>query len=346
MKLYILIGIIAVAAVSSGFGLMILTPPSYSIAIASSPTGSGFVAIDGNPVTTPCNFSWQSGSKHNITASTRASASGVQYAYSSWSDGEAQSHTITTNGTANYNATFLTVLPLTYSYVAGEQMTYNMSDYETDTSWWPLSLNETGNMTMNILNFDGQNYTIKETTELTDASTHLSINITSVTSQTYQVNQTGYWTNPNPPPAFVQTLLSWSIPGNFIIAFQKNETEAGDTWQIPLNSSSQTSNATFLFDGNLTETFSDIQNLTVPAGTYRVYSVTISGNNLTMTEKNLPQNTTTFENVTINGQEYLEYGTNRLIEMSTQMNSSWLQNGKTTEQDSSIQLELVKHVEH
>src|SRR5208337_533773 len=101
--LFVAIGIIAVGAVALGFGLVVLFPPSFNITISSSPSGSGFVLVDGNLVTTPCNFSWRSGSKHNISASSRASASGVQYAYSSWSDGGAQSHTITINGSADYN---------------------------------------------------------------------------------------------------------------------------------------------------------------------------------------------------------------------------------------------------
>ena len=344
MKLYVLVGIIATAAVASGFGLMVLSPPSFGVTITSSPSGSGFITIDGNPVATPCDFSWQSGSKHNITASSRTSASGVQYAYSSWSDGGVQSHTITINGTADYNATFVTVMPLNYDYVPGEQMTYNMSLYETDTraSWAGLNLNQSGNMTLDVVSFDGENYTIKQTTAFTSSSG--AITTTSTTSDTFQVNKTGYLMSINGNSAFVQKLSSWL--GNFISAFEKNETEAGDTWQIPLSDLYPTSNSTFVFGGNLTETFGDIQNLTVPAGTYRVFSVDVSGDNLTMAANYPPLNTSISENITTNGREYLEYGTNRMIEMNMQMSISILQNGQTSEQGISEQIELVKYVGH
>ncbi|MGD0978586.1 MAG: hypothetical protein ABR962_05525 [Candidatus Bathyarchaeia archaeon] len=345
MKLYVLVGIIATTAVASGFGLMVLSPPSFSVKITSSPSGSGFIAVDGNAVVTPCDFSWQSGSKHNITASIRASASGVQYAYSSWSDGGVQSHTITINGTSDYNATFVTVMPLTYDYVPGEQMTYNMSLYETDTaaSWAGLNLNETGNMTIDVVSFDGENYTIKETRALSSSSA-MGFPTTSTTSDTFQVNKTGYLLSINGGSAFVQKLSSWL--GNFISAFEKNETETGNTWQIPLSGLYPTSNSTFVFDGNLTETFGYIQNLTVPAGTYRVFSVDVSGNNLTMVANYPPLNTSISQNITTSGREYLEYGTNRMIEMSMQMSISILQNGQTSEQGISEQIELVKYVGH
>lgn len=339
MKLYVLVGIIAAAAVAAGLGLIILNPPSYGITITSTPSGSGFITVDGNAVVTPCNFSWQSGSQHNITASTRASASGVQYAYSAWSDGGVQSHVITINDTADYNATFVTVIPLTYNYVSGEQMTYNMSLYETDTAaaWAGLNLNETGNMTIDVVSFDGENYTIKETEALTS---NPPLTITKTTSDTFQVNTTGYLMGINGGSAFLQKLSSWL--GNFIFAFEKNETEAGGTWQIPLSDFYRTSNSTFVFGGDLTETFSDIQNLTVPAGSYRVFSVDVSGNNLTMVANNPSLNTSTSENITTSGREYLEYGTNRIIELNMQMNISILQNGQASEQGISEQIELVK----
>lgn len=341
MKLYVLVGIIAIAAVASGFGLMVLSPPSFSVTITSSPSGSGFITIDGNPVATPCDFSWQSGSKHNITASSRASASGVQYAYSSWSDGGVQSHTITINGTADYNATFVTVMPLTYDYVPGEQMTYNMTYDESNTaaSWGGVNMSETGTMTIDVISFDGENYTINETTALSSTSL---ITTTFTTSVTFEVNKTGYVTSINGNSAFAQKLTSWL--GNFVSAFEKNETEAGDTWQIPLSGLYPTSNSTFVFGGNLTETFGDIQNLTVPAGTYRVFSVDVSGNNLTMVANYPSLNMSISENITTSGREYLEYGTNRMIEMNLQMSISILQNGQTSEQGISEQIELVKYV--
>jgi hypothetical protein len=339
-KLYFVLGIIGVAAVGLGFGLVVLSPPPSSITITSSPSGSGFILVDGNPVTTPCNFSWANGSKHNVTANSRVSQeSGLLYAYSSWSDGGVESHDITINGTANYAATFRTVMPLVYDYVPGERFTYNMTLNVTSTVG-PLSgqnLSETGTMTMDIISFDGENYTIEETTALSMPF----LNSTQTTIVTFEVNRTGFVSNVN-GSAGLQQLSSWL--GNFLSAFEKNETEAGQTWQIPL-SALNTSNSTFAFSGNLTETFGDIQNFTVPAGTYRVFNIDISGNNLSLVMNSPPPlNASIFESFTANGREYLEYGTNRMIEMSMQMSYSIVQNGQTSNSDISEQIELVNHI--
>src|SRR5208337_5175840 len=139
--------------------------------------------------------------------------------------------------------------------------------------------------------------------------------------------------------AILQKLVSWS--NNFVPAFEQNETEAGSVWQIPLNGSYQTSNATLVYSGNLTETFSDIQNLAVPAGTYRVFRVDVSASNLTMLINNTLQNTPISETFTANGQICLEYGTNRMIEMNMQISKSILQNGQTSNDNLSEQLELI-----
>lgn len=139
---------------------------------------------------------------------------------------------------------------------------------------------------------------------------------------------------------FVQDLSSWL--GNFIPAFGKNETQAGDTWQIPLSDLTSISNSTFVFGGNLTETFGDVQDLTVPAGTYTVFSVDVSGSNLIVTINYPSLNMSISESMSASGREYLEYGTNRMIEMNMQMSMWILQKGQTYEQ--SIQIELVKYV--
>jgi hypothetical protein len=85
-----------------------VSPAAVSITITSDPTGSGFVKVDGSSIITPQTFMWVIGSTHDLEALSPASGgSGIQYVWTSWSDGGGQSHTYTTllspqTVTANY----------------------------------------------------------------------------------------------------------------------------------------------------------------------------------------------------------------------------------------------------
>ncbi len=78
------------------------------ITVTTAPVTSLQVTVDGTPCASPCNFQWLVGSPHTIaTASPQSGGSGVQYAYASWSDGGAQSHSITVPSSAKtYTANF------------------------------------------------------------------------------------------------------------------------------------------------------------------------------------------------------------------------------------------------
>ena len=94
------------------------TPPGgISITITSNPTGSGFVKVDDQPITTPQSYSWTAGSSHKIEAvSPVGGGSGVQYVWLGWSDGGAQSRTITVPSLpTTYTASFKTQYYLTVS---------------------------------------------------------------------------------------------------------------------------------------------------------------------------------------------------------------------------------------
>jgi hypothetical protein len=91
-------------------------PGNVQVTIASSPAGSGYVTVDGLATATPQVFSWGIGSTHTITAVTPAllCGSGCQYGFASWSDGGAQSHTVTAPSTpVTYTASFQTQYYLT-----------------------------------------------------------------------------------------------------------------------------------------------------------------------------------------------------------------------------------------
>jgi uncharacterized repeat protein (TIGR02543 family) len=89
------------------------TPGSpVSITINSNPTGSAFVKVDGNPITTPQTFNWMPDSTHTLEAlSPISGGAGIQYAFAVWSDGGGQTHTYTvpasgTTVTGNYQTQY------------------------------------------------------------------------------------------------------------------------------------------------------------------------------------------------------------------------------------------------
>lgn len=240
-----------------------------------------------------------------------------------------------------------TTIPLSYSYTVGDNMTYNMTttviQFAENMSGNPVGTptvqTQTETINMDVISFDGENYTINETMNIPLSNLNSSIS----TFLTFAVNKTGYVTFIM-SRAGLQELSSWF--GSFVSVFQKNETKVGETWQIPLNTL-MPSNSSFVFNGNVTETFGDIQNITVPAGTYRVFNVDASGTNLTMVA-NLPTplNESISESFTINGQMSLEYGTCRLIDSSLQEDISYQTGGQSFTSIYFIQMELVQDTDH
>jgi hypothetical protein len=92
---------------------------NISVTVQSSPTGRA-VTVDGAAYTNAQTFSWASGSSHIIaTTSPQSGGTGVQYVWSSWSDGGALSHTVTPAATATYTANFTTQYYLTMTAGAG-----------------------------------------------------------------------------------------------------------------------------------------------------------------------------------------------------------------------------------
>jgi uncharacterized repeat protein (TIGR02543 family) len=82
-----------------------------ALTIATSPSGLSIV-VDGTTYTAPHSFNWQTGSVHTIgVTSPQSGGAGTRYLYSSWSDGGAQTHSITapaavTTYTANFAAQY------------------------------------------------------------------------------------------------------------------------------------------------------------------------------------------------------------------------------------------------
>ena len=107
------------------------------ITVASSPTGSGFVTVDGTPITTPQTYNWVTGSTHTLAAQSPVSGgTGIQYIYNGWSDTGTQSHTytvpsstqtVTANFKTQYNVTFAQS-GLDSSTASGTVLTVNVTN--------------------------------------------------------------------------------------------------------------------------------------------------------------------------------------------------------------------------
>jgi hypothetical protein len=79
-----------------------------AVTVQANPTGRSFT-VDGTPYTTAQTFTWTPGSSHTIaTSSPQGGGTGVQYVWSSWSDGGAISHTVTPTTNTTYTADFTT----------------------------------------------------------------------------------------------------------------------------------------------------------------------------------------------------------------------------------------------
>jgi hypothetical protein len=87
---------------------VLLNPQTVSLSFATSPTGLQLV-VNGTPGIAPFTRTVITGSTNTISAVTPQTANGVNYAFSSWSDGGAQSHNITANALATYTATYLEI---------------------------------------------------------------------------------------------------------------------------------------------------------------------------------------------------------------------------------------------
>ena len=205
-------------------------------------------------------------------------------------------------------------IDLGLNYTVGEKMTYlstntvtnQMSNTSINMETNPLTQTYNSTGIYEILGFDGETYTIKLTITSELNGQTLSIPITTNTSKAQ------YYNNllPAGSPAF---FLNASDNPTLQAYLTKSQVKVGDTWQFPV----RTGNASLGLTGELTLKFSGIQEITVPAGTYKVFVLELSSINLIMhiSPDNGIISASTLDNsiLDLNGRTYLEVGTCRLI---------------------------------
>jgi hypothetical protein len=188
-------------------------------------------------------------------------------------------------------------------------------------------------MVMDVIGFDGENYTLSQRVTVSmSVGSPLSFNFSQ------KMNKTGYVTDVGGTSEFLQAYSMFSPVGSF---WQKEMARVGETLEVPMNLGS--SNFTKVY-GNLTMTFGDVRNITVAAGEYRVFRIDVSGINISMViTVPPPANMSITENFTVSGHMYLEYGTCRLVQSDFQDSISIVQALVTSTQNISMHTELVKH---
>jgi hypothetical protein len=194
-------------------------------------------------------------------------------------------------------------------YTVGNHMVYDISDTVMgQQTGIPVSSPAVDNSTIaiDVLSFDGENYVLNESISTTILNQQLP-------AITVNVSKSNYYDNFLAPggPAIFYNASSNPTLENYLA---KSQVDIGDVWRMPVN----TGNASLGLTGEITLKFSGLQDLTVPAGTYKTIKIDISTDNLTMhydpaytqsTHLDLSGNYT----LRLTGTTYLEQNTCRLI---------------------------------
>ena len=223
-------------------------------------------------------------------------------------------------------------IPLTVNYHVGEKMVYATTDSITYTvansilppgndGLTPNNATIPGQETTTVLSFDGEFYTMNDSFTSTIQNRPFSF------SMLEKMNNSVY-------SAIIFNLgnSSEEIPSgpfdNAHIAQLLNQpvVKVGDSVTVPYSEILGNSSPSNL-QGSLTLTFKGIQDLTVPAGTYKVFRIDLTSNMITTIKIPLPLNgnflppttpTTLTQTLNSNDQIYFEYGTMRQIKSSIQ----------------------------
>jgi len=138
------------------------------------------------------------------------------------------------------------------NYSAGEKMTYDI-DITISAGWQTFSQSAT--IILEVLSFDGVNYTIRETVQFDSQQV----------SFTVKMNRTGHIIDFANLPSEVQQIFSSFVgtPG-FGGYFPRTMARVGESWQIPLDLHV----GQYSIEGTANYGISGITSITVPAGAY------------------------------------------------------------------------------
>lgn len=195
-------------------------------------------------------------------------------------------------------------IPYGVNYNVGENLTYSLS---LTASANGQQVTETGSLTMQIVGFDGENYTINESTNYNVEGSQYSYSYTLI------MNKAGQIVGSQNLPSQLQSEYSFIMgsPGNSMF-LNRTQIQVGQTMQIPIN----LNNGTMSMSGTENVKVADIENVTVAAGTYKTFRMDISANNFQVTSQGMTGS------VSLNAHVHMDYNTCRVVEFDAQVTSS------------------------
>jgi hypothetical protein len=228
----------------------------------------------------------------------------------------------------------VSAIPLNVDFVVGEKMVYttdmslsmnlgNSSLFNIGSVSSNNSLSISGKKTVEVMDFDGQLYTLNSTSTLQSNGHSASFSVIE------KMNKTGYTTAILNLGSASMELTSENSFTNYEYLTQllsQPQVKVGDSitnpYPLPKDLSS-----TIQVSGDLVLTFKGFQDLTVAAGTFKVFEVDLTSRNLAMTVE-IPSNSenSTFSimpssmtmGIDLNYKMYFEYNTMRQIQSEMQ----------------------------
>jgi hypothetical protein len=203
-------------------------------------------------------------------------------------------------------------MQLTLNYTVGEHMVYNTTNIITNqmvnTS---LSLSGITNsqsynstLTIDVANSNSENYTLKENIVILPDLLGQPLPML-----TLNISKASYYDNfiaPGGPLIFSKTNSNPAIEAYLA----QSSVNVGEVWKIPVN----TGNASLGLTGEVTLTFAGLQDVTVPAGTFKTMRIEVTSSVISVHSDGssiitIPDGMT----LQLNGTSYIEQGTCRLI---------------------------------
>lgn len=262
--------------------------PGPPMTITSSPTGSGFVTVDGSPIVTPQTFSWDEGSTHTLAANSPVSGgTGIQYVWLSWSDSGAQSHTITVpSSPTTYAAHFKKQYMLTISVSPSSGGTLSVSSgWQDEGASVSVSATASSDYSFYHWSLDGANVGSSLSYSVVMSSAHsLTAFFRSTSSMSLglsagsialgaSVTLSGTLTPTEPSPGIptgTTIILSYSLDGSTWNTFIATKTGSGGAYSavwIPPYPGSYQIKASWSGNGDYESSGSSVASLTV-TGTF------------------------------------------------------------------------------
>jgi hypothetical protein len=207
-------------------------------------------------------------------------------------------------------------IPLTVNYAVGEIMTYDttmqvqiarLSGAQSETA------TSTGNETLIVEDFNGTTYTL-----LRNITKNLGFGFPLEYSMTLKVNKTGYSTfiaDVGNSQIEIPTNNDPSSASYFTQLLTMPQAKVGETITIPFPG-----NESFGIKGNLKITFGSPEDLTVSAGTFKVFKIALvsEGLNFTMNFGDYYHPNLITSDVNLHYQVYLELNSLRVIKSTMQ----------------------------